>query len=84
MPRGLFNWAAEDAIRFLKEYKFFHIHTKGSHMFYFGHYNGQPRQVCVPFHGKRVLKPRTLKALSNNREFPKRMVEKLAVLKIIR
>ncbi|MBU6431233.1 MAG: type II toxin-antitoxin system HicA family toxin [Patescibacteria group bacterium] len=63
MPRGLFNWTAEDAIRFLKEYKFFHTYTKGSHMFYFGHYNGRPRQVCIPFHGKRVLKPRTLKGI---------------------
>lgn len=63
MPRGLFNWTSEDAVRFLKEYKFFHTYTKGSHMFYFGHYNGQPRQVCIPFHGKRVLKPRTLKGI---------------------
>lgn len=72
MPRGLFNWTAEDAIRFLKEYKFSHIHTKGSHMFYFGHHNGQPRQVCVPFHGKRVLKPRTLKGIIQQSGIPQK------------
>jgi predicted RNA binding protein YcfA (HicA-like mRNA interferase family) len=56
MPRGLLNWTAEDVVRFLKTHGFVLIHTKGSHYFYF--YSG--RQVCVPFHGSKAIKPRTL------------------------
>ena len=72
MPRGLFNWTAEDVIRFLKEYKFAHIYTKGSHMFYLGYYDGQPRQVCIPFHGKREIKPRTLKGVIQQSGIPQK------------
>jgi predicted RNA binding protein YcfA (HicA-like mRNA interferase family) len=63
MARGLFNWTAEDVIRFLKERDFSHLHTKGSHLFYVGRYGGALRQVCVPFHGSKIIKPRTLKAI---------------------
>jgi len=52
MARGLYNWTAEDVVRFLKKRKFVLGHTRGSHCFYIGHYNGSLRQVCVPFHGR--------------------------------
>jgi len=63
MPRGLNNWTAEDVVRFLKERGFILNHTKGSHCFYVGRAGGMFRQVCVPFHGSRTIKPRTLKAI---------------------
>jgi len=63
MPRGLHNWTAEDVVRFLKAHDFRLNHTKGSHYFYAGHAGGAFRQVCVPFHGSRTLKPRTLKGI---------------------
>ncbi len=71
MPRGYFNWTAEDVVRFLKEYKFNHVNTKGSHMFYVGWYDKELRQVCVPFHGGRALKPRTLKGIISQSGIPK-------------
>jgi predicted RNA binding protein YcfA (HicA-like mRNA interferase family) len=71
MTRGFFNWTAEDVIRILKNYNFLHIHTKGSHMFYVGRCGGELRQVCVPFHGSRILKPRTLKGIINQSGIPK-------------
>jgi predicted RNA binding protein YcfA (HicA-like mRNA interferase family) len=71
MPRGLFNWTSEDVIRVLKEYGFMHTHTKGSHMFYLGHYAGAPRQVCIPFHGSDILKPKTLKGIICQSGIPK-------------
>ncbi len=70
MPRGYFNWTAEKVVRFLKKYNFSHIYTKGSHMFYSGYYNNQKRQVCIPFHGKSSLKPRTLKGIITQSGIP--------------
>ncbi|OGY97307.1 MAG: hypothetical protein A2122_01930 [Candidatus Liptonbacteria bacterium GWB1_49_6] len=63
MPRGFYNWTAEDVVRFLKEYGFALNHTRGSHFYYVGHHGGTFRQVCIPFHGNRALKPRTLKGI---------------------
>jgi predicted RNA binding protein YcfA (HicA-like mRNA interferase family) len=63
MPRGLFNWTAEDVVRFLREKKFSHHHSKGSHFFYVGTSGGKLRIVCVPFHGTHAIKPRTLKGI---------------------
>jgi len=71
MTRGFFNWTAEDVIRLLKEHNFWHSHTKGSHMFYIGKYNGELRQVCIPFHGGRILKPRTFKGIIRQSGIPK-------------
>lgn len=71
MAKGYFNWTAEDVVRFLKEYKFAHSHTQGSHMFYVGHYAGELRQVCVPFHGSKTIKPRTLKGIVKQSGIPK-------------
>lgn len=71
MVKGFFNWTAEDVVRFLKDYKFFYTHTKGSHVFYVGHYGGILRQVCIPFHGSRILKPKTLKGIIMQSGIPK-------------
>jgi len=60
MTRGIFNWSPEEVVRFLKDNGFSQSHTKGSHMFYVGRYGGKFRQVCVPFHGGRAIKPRTM------------------------
>ncbi len=71
MTRGLFNWTAEEVIRFLKERGFRQSHARGSHFYYAGKYNGLFRQVCVPFHGERALKPRTLKGIIDQSGIPK-------------
>lgn len=71
MPRGFFNWTAEDAIRFLKEHGFQLNHSRGSHFYYVGRYGKRLRQVCIPFHGKRTLKPRTLKGIIAQSGIPK-------------
>lgn len=71
MPRGLYNWTAEDVVRFLKAHGFVLNHTKGSHYYYVGKYGGAFRQVCVPFHGSRIIKPRTLKGIIRQSGVPK-------------
>jgi len=71
MPRGFYNWTAEDVIRFLKENGFLHNHTRGSHFYYVGKYGKEFRQVCIPFHGKRALKPRLLKGIIAQSGIPK-------------
>jgi len=63
MPRGLNNWSAEDVVRFLKSHNFAFGRAKGSHYFYIGKVEGVMRQVCVPFHGAKTLKPRTVKGI---------------------
>lgn len=63
MVRGLFNWTAEDVVRFLKARDFSVDHTRGSHWYYVGFASGKVRIVCVPFHGSRSIKPRTLKGI---------------------
>ena len=67
MPRRFLNWTAEDVVRFLKTHGFVLNYTKGSHYFYFS----RGRQVCVPFHGSRVIKPRTLKGIIRQSGIPK-------------
>jgi predicted RNA binding protein YcfA (HicA-like mRNA interferase family) len=71
MVRGIFNWTAEDVVRFIKERGFILNHAKGSHYFYVGKYGGEFRQVCVPFHGSRTIKPRTLKGIILQSGIPK-------------
>ena len=63
MPRGLYNWTFREIVNFLKDHDFSHTHTEGSHFYYskitsVGHF-----LVQVPFHGKKSIKPRTLKAI---------------------
>ena len=63
MPRGLFNWTFSDAESFLKENGFTLQYTNASHFYYVGHVGGELRTVCVPFHGKKSVKPRTMKGI---------------------
>jgi len=71
MMRNVFNWTAEDVVRFIKKHKFTQTHAKGSHLFYIGHYSGVLRQVCIPFHGSRIIKPRTLNGIIKQSGIPK-------------
>jgi len=63
MPNGLRNWKFRDAERFLKKNKFSLNHTNGSHFYYTGHVNKVLKNVCVPYHGSKSIKPRTLKGI---------------------
>lgn len=63
MTRGIFNWTFADVENFLKERNFRLNHTNGSHYYYVGHVNNALKQVCVPFHGKVSIKPRTLRGI---------------------
>ncbi len=63
MTRGIFNWTSEEIVRFLKENNFQLSHSKGSHFYYIGKSNGELRQVAVPFHGAKAIKPRTLNGI---------------------
>ncbi len=71
MPRGFYNWTAEDVVRFLKAHGFVLNHTKGSHYYYVGHYGGAFHQVCVPFHGSKTIKIRTLKGIIRQSGVPR-------------
>ncbi len=71
MPRGLMNWTFDDVVKVLKKNNFYYNYTKGSHYFYIGVYGGASRQVSVPFHGKKVIKPRTLRSIILQSAIPK-------------
>ena len=71
MSRGPHNWTAEEIVRFLKDYKFALNHTKGSHYYYIGHYGHILRQVCIPFHGSKSIKPRTFNSIMRQSGIPK-------------
>ncbi len=63
MTRGIFNWTFDDVVDFLKENNFRLNYVNASHYYYVGSYNKVIRQVCVPFHGKKSLKPKTMKGI---------------------
>ena len=65
MPRRLFNWKFADVDKFLREYGFIidHTHTDGSHYYYHGYIGGILRVVHVPFHGSKVIKPKTINGI---------------------
>lgn len=63
MPRGLFNWTFNDVVNFLKEHHFRLNYANSSHYFYIGVCEGELRNVCVPYHGNKIIKPRTLKGI---------------------
>ncbi|MDE2019492.1 MAG: type II toxin-antitoxin system HicA family toxin [Patescibacteria group bacterium] len=71
MPHGVFNWTAEEVVRFLKDRGFILNHTRGSHFYYTGRQSGEFRQVCVPFHGKVALKPRLLNGIIRQSGIPR-------------
>jgi len=63
MTRGVFNWNFYDVEKFLKNNGFRLNHIEGSHHYYTKWNDGALRQVCIPFHGSKSLKPRTLKGI---------------------
>lgn len=71
MAKGLYNWNYTDVVDVLKEHNFILNHTRGSHCYFVGHYEGKFRQVCVPYHGSQILKPRTLKGIILQSGIPK-------------
>ena len=60
MPRRLNNWTFRDVETFLKDHGFHLHHTNGSHYYYLGK---DMHFVCVPFHGGKGIKPRTVKSM---------------------
>ena len=71
MPRSVFNWTFNDIVRFLKDNGFRLSQTEGSHFFYTGAHKGVVRQVCIPFHGSKTIKPRTFKGVIAQSGIPK-------------
>lgn len=71
MTRGVFNWNFYDVENFLKKYKFRLNHIEGSHYYFVGSYNDIIRQVHVPFHTTKTLKPRTVKGIIAQSGIPK-------------
>ncbi len=63
MTKSVFNWTFSEVVEILKKNGFTYSHARGSHYFYVGNNNHEPRIVQVPFHGSKVLKPRTFKAV---------------------
>ena len=63
MPNGLFNWTFRDVAEFLKDRGFILNYTNASHYYYIGTYAKVLRNVCVPFHGSKIIKPRTIKGI---------------------
>lgn len=63
MPRGLHNWTFTDIVNFLRAHGFHETHSRGSHFYYAGHYEGEPRQTHIQFHGAKAIHPRTLKSV---------------------
>lgn len=60
MPRRYNNWTFKDVERVLRDNGFHLHHTNGSHFYYLGK---SMQLVCVPFHGKAPIKPRTMKSI---------------------
>ena len=71
MPKGLFNWKFSNVEKFLKENYFVITHTRGSHFYFLGQYGGEIRNVCVPFHGSKIIKTKTLKSIIFQSGIPK-------------
>ncbi|MEI6042405.1 MAG: type II toxin-antitoxin system HicA family toxin [bacterium] len=63
MSKNYVNWTFKDAESFLKENGFKLNYTNASHFYYIGNYEGILRNVCIPFHGSKAIKPRTLKGI---------------------
>ncbi len=63
MPNGIFNWTYDDVVDFLKDRGFYLNYSNASHFYYVGSYNKIIRTVCVPYHGRKAFKPRTMKGI---------------------
>lgn len=60
MPNRYNNWTFKEVESFLREHNFQLHHTNGSHFYYI---DARMKMVCVPFHGKKTIKPRTMKGI---------------------
>jgi len=63
MTKRFFNWTFREVESFLKEKGFKLNYTNASHFYYTGYQKSVLRNVCVPFHGNKAIKPRTLKGI---------------------
>ncbi len=63
MMRKVFNWTFRKVVDFLKGHGFTLRYTEGSHFFFVKKEGISSFQVCVPFHGGNVIKPRTMKGI---------------------
>ncbi len=63
MTRNIHNWSFRDVVDVLKDNDFAHTHTEGSHFFYTKKTAKGSFQVCVPFHGAKSIKSRTMKGI---------------------
>lgn len=61
--KGLVNWTYGEVVDFLKENSFSLNHSNGSHFYYRGFVDNKMRQVCIPFHGSKSIKPRTMRGI---------------------
>ncbi len=71
MPNGVQNWTFKNVEYILKLHNFQLNHTRGSHFYFIGFYADLKRNVCVPFHKNKAIKPRTLKAIIRQSGIPK-------------
>jgi predicted RNA binding protein YcfA (HicA-like mRNA interferase family) len=55
------NWSFRQVITFLKDFHFQETHSRGSHHYFCGVYNGIPRMVTVPKRGS--IKTGTMKGI---------------------
>ncbi|OHA19892.1 MAG: hypothetical protein A2836_00010 [Candidatus Taylorbacteria bacterium RIFCSPHIGHO2_01_FULL_45_63] len=68
---NFFNWTFNDVVQVLKENNFRLNYTNASHYYYVGYYGGILKNVCVPYHGTKSIKPRTLKGVILQSGIPK-------------
>ena len=54
-----------DVKRFISNYNFRLNHVEGSHYVYIGSVNGKIYQICVPFHSRKAIHPKTMKSIIN-------------------
>lgn len=63
MPKRIFNWTFKKVESVLIEKGFKLNYTNASHFYYVGFHKGILRTVCIPFHGNKAIKPRTMKGI---------------------
>ena len=65
------NWTFNEIVDFLGDNNFILNHVNSSHYYYRGFVDGKLRQVCVPLHGARSIKPRTMRGIILQSGIPK-------------
>lgn len=63
MPNFSKNWTYKDIKNFLENSHFILINTRGSHHYFSGNIDGEPRMVTVPFHNQKSILPRTFNSI---------------------